>query len=105
MSWFIEWFAEMTWWKALGIFGQVVFGSRFFVQWWMSERAQRSVVPVAFWYLSILGGIIIMAYAIHIENPVFAVPQVAALLIYGRNLTFIYRDRRRSHGLMEPDQG
>ena len=75
------------------------------MQWYASERAQRSVVPVAFWYLSILGGLIIMVYAIHIENPVFVLPQIAALMIYVRNLSFVHRERRRSRVQMEPDRG
>ena len=94
MSWFIGWFTDMTAWKAIGIVGQIVFGSRFFVQWWMSEKAGRSVIPEAFWYLSIVGGLITMVYAFHIEEPVFLMPQIAALVIYGRNLHLVRREKR-----------
>lgn len=96
MPWFISWFTEMTAWKAIGIIGQVVFGSRFFVQWWVSERAGRSVIPEAFWYLSIIGGLITMVYAFHIEEPVFLLPQIAALVIYGRNLHLVRKEKRET---------
>ena len=56
MTWFLGWFAAMDLWKIVGIVGQVVFGMRFIVQWLVSERAGRSVIPVAFWYLSVGGG-------------------------------------------------
>ena len=94
MSWFISWFATMDAWKVLGIVGQVIFGSRFIVQWLTSERVGRSVIPVAFWYLSIGGGVLTFIYAFHIEEPVFVLPQLAALFIYGRNLYLVYRERR-----------
>ena len=94
MSWFISWFATMDSWKVLGILGQVVFGSRFIVQWIMSERAGRSVIPVAFWYLSIGGGALTFIYAIHIEEPVFVLPQLAALFIYLRNLYLVHRENK-----------
>jgi lipid-A-disaccharide synthase-like uncharacterized protein len=94
MSWIFGWFTDMTAWKALGIFGQIVFGSRFFVQWWVSERAGRSVIPEAFWYISIVGGLITMVYAFHIEEPVFLLPQIAALAVYGRNLHLVRREQR-----------
>lgn len=93
MSWFISWFTEMTAWKAFGIIGQVVFGSRFFVQWYISERAGRSVIPESFWYLSIVGGLITMIYAFHIEEPVFLLPQIAALFIYSRNLHLVRKEK------------
>jgi lipid-A-disaccharide synthase-like uncharacterized protein len=104
MTWFIEWFSTMDMMKAVGILGQVLFGSRFFVQWAASERIGRSVIPVAFWYLSLFGGALTLVYAIKIQEPVFMVPQIGGLIIYARNLYFIYRDRRRAHPLMGPDR-
>src|SRR5262249_17221847 len=94
MTWFISWFATMDAWKVLGILGQVVFGSRFIVQWLMREGEGRSVIPVAFWYLSIGGGVLTFIYACHIEEPVFVLPQLAALFIYGRNLYLVRRERK-----------
>src|SRR6476659_1283943 len=105
MSWFIAWFASMNLMKTIGLMGQLIFGSRFFVQWLASERAKKSVIPLAFWYLSFVGGLLTFVYAIYIQEPVFILSQLGGMVIYGRNLTFIYRDRRRSHGLMDPDRG
>ena len=73
-------------WYALGFLGQVTFGSRFFVQWFMSERARRVVIPRVFWYLSLLGGVTLLAYALHRRDPVFAIGQAAGLVVYVRNL-------------------
>ena len=70
------------------------FGSRFIIQWLVSEKEGRSVIPVAFWYLSVVGAAITLVYAIHIEEPVFMLPQLAALLIYARNLYFVQREKR-----------
>ena len=84
----------LTLWTAIGFLGQVFFSMRFIVQWIKSERMRRSVIPVAFWYFSVLGGATLLAYAIHREDPVFIVGQGAGLFIYGRNLYFIHRNRR-----------
>ncbi|CAN5133166.1 lipid-A-disaccharide synthase N-terminal domain-containing protein [soil metagenome] len=78
----------------LGFVGQAVFSGRFLVQWIASERAGRSVVPVAFWVLSVLGSMILLIYAIHRRDPVFIVGQSAGFLIYFRNLWLIQRERR-----------
>jgi lipid-A-disaccharide synthase-like uncharacterized protein len=78
-------------WTDIGYLGQVLFGCRFLVQWIASERRRRTVVPHAFWYLSIGGGALVLAYAIHQRDPVFIVPQAAGLLIYARNLWLIHR--------------
>jgi lipid-A-disaccharide synthase-like uncharacterized protein len=94
MTWFLDWFAAMDFWKVLGLVGQATFGSRFIVQWLISEREGRSVIPVAFWYLSLIGAGITFLYAIHIKDPVFILPQLASLFIYGRNLYFVQRERR-----------
>ena len=81
-----EWFRSPAGWYVIGFVGQLMFSSRFFVQWLASERSQRVVIPVAFWYLSLLGGLALLVYAIHRRDPVFAVGQGAGLLVYGRNL-------------------
>jgi lipid-A-disaccharide synthase-like uncharacterized protein len=104
MSWFIEWFTTMNLIKTIGLAGQLIFGSRFFVQWLASEREKRSVIPVAFWYLSFFGGLLTLIYAVNIREPVFIISQLGGLVIYGRNLSFIYRDRRR-HAPLAPDRG
>jgi lipid-A-disaccharide synthase-like uncharacterized protein len=81
-----EWFRSPAGWYVVGFTGQVMFGSRFVVQWLASERSRRVVIPTAFWYLSLLGGVSLLAYAVHKRDPVFAVGQVTGLLIYARNL-------------------
>lgn len=85
----------LTLWTAIGFLGQVFFSMRFIVQWVTSERVRQSVIPVAFWYFSVLGGATLLAYAIHRQDPVFIVGQGVGLLIYGRNLYFIFRQRRQ----------
>lgn len=81
-----EWFRSPLWWTALGFAGQTLFGSRFVVQWWMSERKGRVIIPQLFWVLSLGGGLALLVYAIHRQDPVFAVGQGLGLVIYVRNL-------------------
>ncbi|WP_072392697.1 lipid-A-disaccharide synthase N-terminal domain-containing protein [Hyphomicrobium sp. CS1GBMeth3] len=76
-------------WLGVGFVGQTLFFMRFFVQWMASERARRSVIPQAFWYFSLAGGLVLLAYAIRRADPVFIIGQATGLLIYGRNLYFI----------------
>jgi lipid-A-disaccharide synthase-like uncharacterized protein len=78
-------------WLALGFFGQTVFFMRWVVQWWASERSATSRVPIAFWYLSLSGGLITLAYAIHIKDPVFIAGQSIGTFVYLRNLMLIHR--------------
>ena len=80
-------------WLGVGFLGQAMFSMRFLVQWLQSERQRRSIIPVAFWYFSILGGITLLAYAIWRQDPVFILGQAAGLVIYARNLYFIWRER------------
>jgi len=82
------WFESPTHWYILGFAGQIAFGSRFLVQWWASEKKRRVVIPTAFWYLSLIGGIALLVYAVVRRDPVFAVGQLGGLLIYARNLQF-----------------
>lgn len=83
-------------WLAVGFAAQICFSSRFIVQWIASERAGRSIVPVAFWIFSILGGGLLLAYAIHRRDPVFIVGQAAGFIVYARNLRLIFKEKRRS---------
>jgi len=80
---------------ALGFLGQGFFFGRFFVQWIASEREGKSVVPVAFWYLSIGGGAMLLIYAIFKKDPVFILGQGGGLFIYLRNLYMIHTERSR----------
>ena len=81
-------------WLVFGLLGQVIFGARFIVQWIASERKRESHIPIVFWYLSIVGGIITTAYAIHKHDAVFIIGQGAGLIVYVRNLMLIYRAQR-----------
>lgn len=92
-----------TVWLIVGFAGQLMFTSRFLVQWLQSERQKRSVIPVAFWYFSIAGGVTLLAYAIHRADPVFIVGQLAGVFIYGRNLYFIRKERRALEEQHEPE--
>lgn len=100
-------FAELTTteivWLAIGFTGQAMFFMRFLVQWLYSERERRSVIPVAFWYFSIAGGLILLVYAIYRMDPVFIVGQSTGVFIYARNLYFIGQERRQlSDGIGGP---
>ncbi|NOS75913.1 MAG: lipid A biosynthesis protein [Methyloglobulus sp.] len=83
-----------TIWLVIGFLGQALFSARFIVQWLRSEREKRSVFPVAFWYFSIAGGAILLAYAIYKEDPVFILGQLTGLFIYFRNLYFVVYQHR-----------
>ena len=82
-------------WLGIGFLGQAMFFMRFFIQWLHSEREKRSVIPVAFWYFSLGGGVILLAYAIHRQDPVFILGQGTGLIIYLRNMYFIAAERKR----------
>jgi lipid-A-disaccharide synthase-like uncharacterized protein len=81
-------------WLSIGLLGQLMFSMRFIVQWLKSESQKKSVIPITFWYYSILGGIILLAYAIHRHDPVFILGQATGLLIYIRNLHLIRQERK-----------
>jgi lipid-A-disaccharide synthase-like uncharacterized protein len=76
-------------WLVIGFIGQAAFFGRFLVQWIVSERERRSTIPIAFWYFSIVGGLILLLYAIHKRDPVFILGQATGLFIYLRNLALI----------------
>jgi lipid-A-disaccharide synthase-like uncharacterized protein len=78
-------------WLGIGLLGQALFSARFLVQWIASERRRRSVVPVAFWYLSLGGGLTLLAYAVYRQDPVFILGQASGLFVYGRNLYLVRR--------------
>lgn len=73
-------------WIAVGLLGQAFFFSRFLVQWLASEKAGESVFPMAFWYLSLSGGGVLLIYAIYRQDPVFILGQATGTFIYLRNI-------------------
>ena len=81
-------------WWVIGFGGQLVFASRFWVQWIASERAKKSVVPISFWWLSISGGLLSLCYAIYRLDPVFIMGQLTGSVIYAQNLALIRRSKQ-----------
>jgi lipid-A-disaccharide synthase-like uncharacterized protein len=81
-------------WVAFGLLGQIIFGVRFIVQWIASERKKTSHIPVVFWWISLLGGLITTVYAVHKRDVVFTIGQGAGLIVYIRNLMLIYAHRK-----------
>jgi lipid-A-disaccharide synthase-like uncharacterized protein len=95
LSWLHTVFVEQfDAWILLGFVAQGFFTMRFVVQWWASERAKRSVVPVAFWFFSLGGGALLLVYAIQRQDPVFILGQALGLFIYIRNLWLIANERK-----------
>ena len=78
-----------AYWLIIGFVGQIAFGARFIIQWIVSEKKGESTIPIAFWYCSIAGSLILLTYAIHKEDPVFIVGQSLGSIIYIRNLVLI----------------
>ncbi len=96
-AWLHEVFvAQFSGWVILGFIAQACFTMRFVVQWIASERARRSVIPIAFWFFSLLGGTLLLVYSIWREDPVFIAGQALGLLIYIRNLWLIAREKRET---------
>lgn len=81
---------------SLGFVAQAMFSARFLVQWVISEKRGESVIPIAFWYFSLAGGLMLFAYAVMRKDPVIMLGQGTGILIYSRNLWLIHRKRR--HG-------
>lgn len=81
-------------WLGIGFFGQSLFFSRWIIQWIASERKAESQMPLAFWYMSLIGGLIVLAYAIHRRDPVFIAGQGIGSFVYLRNLMLIYKNRK-----------
>ena len=78
----------------IGFLGQGIFASRFIIQWIYSEKKGESFIPIPFWYLSLLGGLGLLTYAIFRKDPVIITGQLFGILIYIRNLVLIYKKRK-----------
>lgn len=83
----------INWWVIFGFAAQFVFFLRFIVQWFQSEKHKKSVIPIAFWYLSIVGSVMILIYALKRSDPVFIAGQFLSLFIYARNIILIKRKK------------
>ena len=87
-------YIRLDWWIIIGVIAQGLFTMRFLVQWIASERAGRSVIPLAFWIFSIGGGALLLVYALYRRDAVFIAGQSFGLFVYLRNLYFVLRDRK-----------
>ena len=82
-------------WLGIGFLGQSLFFSRWLLQWFVSEKKAESQIPVSFWYMSLAGSVIVLAYAIHKIDPVFIAGQSVGTVVYIRNLILIHRTKER----------
>ncbi|MCX7311207.1 MAG: lipid-A-disaccharide synthase N-terminal domain-containing protein [Hyphomicrobiales bacterium] len=87
---------KLDWWVILGLIAQALFTARFVVQWIASERVGKSVIPVAFWWFSIGGGLLLFVYALYRRDPVFILGQGFGVFVYLRNLYFVLRERKQA---------
>jgi lipid-A-disaccharide synthase-like uncharacterized protein len=87
--------AKFDFWLVFGMVAQLLFAARFIVQWLASERAGKSVMPLAFWFFSMGGGLMTLVYGLVKREPVIIVGQALAIFIYLRNLALIFRERRQ----------
>jgi lipid-A-disaccharide synthase-like uncharacterized protein len=81
-------------WAALGLLGQGIFSARFLVQWLASEKERKTVIPVAFWYLSLAGGVILFTYFVWRQDFVGVLGQSSGLVIYARNIKLAAKHRK-----------
>ena len=86
--------AKFDFWLAFGIVARLLFTARFLVQWISSERAGQSVVPIAFWFFSMGGGVMTLVYGIAKREPVIILGQAMATVIYVRNIMLIVKSRQ-----------
>ena len=84
---------QLDFWLIFGFIGQALFFMRFVIQWIASEKRKESVIPVAFWYFSLGGSAVLLAYAFRQMDPVFIAAYLLNPIIYFRNLYFIYKKR------------
>jgi lipid-A-disaccharide synthase-like uncharacterized protein len=82
-------------WLVVGFLGQLLFTARFVVQWLVSEKKRNSVVPVAFWWFSLFGGLALLSYAVSRRDPVIIFGQTMGLVVYVRNLMLVAKAERR----------
>jgi lipid-A-disaccharide synthase-like uncharacterized protein len=84
---------NFDWWVLLGLVAQAMFTMRFVVQWIASERQGRSVIPIAFWFFSIGGGVLLLGYALYRKDIVFILGQGFGVFVYVRNLYLVLKER------------
>lgn len=82
-------------WLVIGLLGQTLFMMRFVVQWIHSERHKESLIPLSFWYFSLIGGLTVLAYGFHKSEPVIILGQLPGTFVYARNLILIKRSNKQ----------
>jgi lipid-A-disaccharide synthase-like uncharacterized protein len=85
--------ARLDFWLVFGIVAQLLFTARFVVQWIVSEKLGKSVVPIAFWFLSMGGGLMLLVYGLVRREPIIILGQALAVFIYMRNIVLIFRNK------------
>lgn len=88
-------------WVVIGFGGQIAFSGRMLVQWFVSEKERRSTVPEAFWWMSLIGGVMLFAYFVWRQDIVGVIGQTSGLVIYARNIRLIYKHRRRERRMVD----
>lgn len=89
----IQQFQKDPWWELVCFVGEAIFGGRFILQWIVSEYKKESHIPVAFWYMSVIGTVILLVYSVHIQKPVLILTFTAQIGIYIRNLVLIKKQK------------
>ena len=89
-------FKELIW-VSFGTLGQLIFFSRWIIQWFTSEKLKNSVIPISFWWCSLIGGIITLVYAHHIGSFPFMLAQAIGIIVYSRNLFLIYKNKNEKN--------
>ena len=102
-QWWASTSATEKLWLTVGFTAQLMFSMRFIVQWIASERARASIVPEAFWYFSLFGGLLLFFYAVYRLDPVFMLGQSAGFAIYARNIYFIRDNKKYDFDLQAPE--
>ena len=87
--------AKFDFWLAFGLVAQLAFAARFLIQWIMSERAGKSVVPMAFWFFSVAGGTMTLIYGLVKREPIIIFGQLLSNVIYVRNIMLIWKNHAR----------
>lgn len=88
-------YVNSWWWTAIGFAGNIMFGTRFLLQWLASEKKRELVVPPMFWHLSFWGSLLNLLYVLHIDSAPLILGVIALPIVYGRNLVLLKRKRER----------
>ena len=85
-------FTTTIYWHVLGTLGYFLFSSRFWLQWWIAEKAQESQLPISFWWISLIGALLSITYFMHIGDIVNLLGPLFGVIPYTRNLMLIQKN-------------